>query len=130
MLSRGILLYGVAFAAAAIIGFAAYSVNVNYGYLLLPVIAYIVHSAANMLVSYVGCTRTQFVDALKMGSIGAALNIIVLLLVYYVGFLSYPLRVLMPASGPDAHYMATKVFYVAWGAVYAQLISGGILQSC
>ncbi len=127
---RGLLLYGIAFAVAVIVGVAAYFIVGTYGFLLIPIIAYLVNAGGNMLVSYVVCERTQFARPLAVGGIAVAVAAVTLILVNYVGFLGYPLRALMPAAAPDAQQAATKVFYIFWTTLYAQLITGGMVQSC
>ncbi len=130
MLSRGFLLYGVAFAVAVLVAVAAYGIGGMYGWLIIPIIAAVLTAGGNLLVSYVVCTKTQFAKPLSLGGLGLAVCAVTLLLVRYVGFLGRPLQALMPAVGPDAIYSATTVFYVFWMMLYTQLITGGMVQSC
>ncbi len=127
---RGLLLYGIAFAVAVLVGVAAYFIVGIYGFILIPIIAYLVNAGGNMLVSYVVCERTQFIEPLKVGWIAALMAFIILLAVKYIGPLGYPIRALMPTAMPSTQDTATDVFYVFWTAIYAQLITGGMMQSC
>ena len=130
MLSRGFLLYGVAFAVAVLVAVASYALVGMYGWLIIPIIAAVLNAGGNLFVSYIVCTKTQFAKPLSLGGLGLAVCAITLLLVRYVGFLGRPLQALMPMLGPDALHNATEVFYVFWMMLYTQLITGGMVQSC
>ena len=127
---RGLLLYGVAFAVAVLVGIASYFIVGTYGLLLIPIIAYIVNASGNLFISYVVCKRMQFARPFAVGGIAAAIAAVTLLLVKYVRFLGYPIRALMPMAMPDIQNTATGVFYMFWMTLYSQLITGGMVQSC
>lgn len=129
MLSRTLMLYGLAISAGVILAAVAVFVGSDYSYIIIPIVAYLVNSLFNALTQASVCDTVKFGRSFKLGiysGVAAALTLLLL----QMSFFYSPIRAMFPGSTPDLHKKVGDGFYFFWAGLYAQLLTGGLAQSC
>ena len=129
MMSRTLMLYGFAISAGVILAGAAMFIGGDYSYVAIPIIAYMVNSLFNALTQASVCDGVKFGRSFKLG-IYSGVAAVVTLLLLRMSFFYSPIRALFPGSTPDLHKKVGDGFYFFWAGLYAQLLTGGLAQSC
>lgn len=126
---RSAALYGFAVILGVCLAVSGFLVS-NYKFIILPVIAYATAVGCNFLTQISICNSVNVSQTLTLASFALIGSFITLGLTASVGFLSSPLRSLMPTMSDETVSQVSQAFYLFWIGVYAQIAAGGFLQTC
>lgn len=126
---RSVALYGFAVLLGVCLAVAGVLVS-QYTFLIIPLLAYGLGFACNFLTQYSICTSVNISQNLTLASFALLGTIVTLLLHNTIGFLSSPMRSLLPTMPIESVTQFSLAFYLFWTGVYAQIAAGGFLQTC
>ncbi len=126
---RSFILYGFAIGFGILMATTAI-LTTKFALLIIPIIAYILAVILNVLSQKSICSKANVSQAFGLAVIQVVIVAIMYLASNYLSFMGKPIVALFPNSGISMQKQLTIGFYAFWSGLYAQIISGGFLQTC
>ncbi len=98
-------------------------------WIVLIILSYLLSFALNTIIQLINC-GTLYPISIAKNSTWIPVFVAIFLGLSNIGFLSWAVEGILPDMGNFNKQAISRGFYIFWGAMYGQLISGGLVQSC
>jgi hypothetical protein len=125
---RRLSLYGFALCVACLVLVSVLFLNF-YRNITIPIVLYITPVLFGLANQLVVCGKIQVAQLFSL-SILTPVFVSIAYGLSRISFIRYPIEALVPSSSPEFKMKLSFGFYSFWAALYAQIVSGGLLQVC